>query len=70
MLTWPFAIHLNRTLVELVGLVIERIEVDYLKSFPCIVVKKTFHVICGVVSFQIQKIKLILLCRVPASSRR
>ena len=34
MLTWPFAIHLNRTLVELEGLVIERTEVDYLKSFP------------------------------------
>ena len=40
MLTWRFAVYLNRSLVELVGLVIEKIEVAYLKSFPCIVVKK------------------------------
>ena len=31
-------------------------------------VKKTFQAICGVVSFQIQKTKLILFCRVPVSS--
>ena len=70
MLTSRFAVHLNRSLVELVGLVIEKIEVAYLKSFPCIVVKKSFQVTCGVASFQIQKMKLILFCRVPASSRR
>ena len=34
------------------------------------IVKKTFHVTCGVASFQMQKMKLILFCRVPASSRR
>ena len=45
------------------GLVIEKTEVAYLKSFPCVVVKKTFQVTCGVASFQ-------LFCRVPASSRR
>ena len=68
--TWRFAVHLNRSLVELVGLVIEKTEVAYLKSFPCIVVKKTFQVTCGVASFQIQKMKLILFCRLPVSSRR
>ena len=47
------------------GLVIEKT-----KSFPRVIVKKTFHVTCGVASFQIQKMKLILFCRVPASSRR
>ena len=52
------------------GLVIET-EVAYLKSFPCIVVKKkTIQVTCGVASFQIQKMKLILFCRLPVSSRR
>ena len=64
------AVDCYRSLVELVGLVIEKTEVAYLKSFPCIVVKKTFQVTCGVASFQIQKMKLILFCRVPASSRR
>ena len=52
------------------GLVIEKIEVAYLKSFPYIVVKKTFQVTCGVASFHIQKMKLILFCRLPASLRR
>ena len=47
------------------GLVMEKT-----KSFPCVIVKKTFHVTFGVASFQIQKMKLILFCRVPASSRR
>ena len=70
MLTWRFAVHLNRSLVELVGLVIEKNEVAYLESFPCMVVKKTFQVTCGVASFQIQKMKLILFCRLPASLRR
>ena len=40
------------------------------KSFPCVIFKKTFHVTCVVASFQIQKMKLILFCRVPASPRR
>ena len=69
MLTWRFAVQLNRSLVELVGLVIEKTEVAYLKSFPCIVVKKTFQVTCGVASFQVQKLKLILFCRVPVLQR-
>ena len=34
------AVHLNRSRVELVGLVIEKTEVAYLRSIPCIVVKK------------------------------
>ena len=68
MLTWRFAVRLNRSLVELVGLVIEKIKVVNLKSFPCVIVKKTFQVTCGVASFQIHKMKLILFCRVPASS--
>ena len=70
MLTWRFVIQLNRSPVELVGLVIEKTEVVYLKSFPRVIVKKTFQVTCGVASFQIQKMKLILFWRVPASSRR
>ena len=70
MLTWRFIVQLNRSLVELVGLVIEKTEVVYLKSFSCVVVKKTFQVTCRVASFQIQKMKLILFCRVPASSSR
>ena len=41
--TWGFALHLNRSLLELGGLVIEKTEVAYLKSFPYIVVKKTFQ---------------------------
>ena len=44
--------------------------IEKTKSFPCVIVKKTFHVTCGVASFQMQKMKLILFCRVPASSRR
>ena len=36
---------LNRSLVELVALVIEKTEVAYIKSFPCIGVKKTFQVL-------------------------
>ena len=39
MLTWKFTFHLNRSLVELEGLVIEKTEVVHLKSFPSIVVK-------------------------------
>ena len=60
MLTWKFVVHVNRFLMELEGLVIEKTEVAYLKSFPCIVVKNTFQVTCGVARFQFQKMKLIL----------
>ena len=60
MLTRRSAVHLNRSQVELVGLVIEKSQVAYLKLFPCIVVKKTCQVTCRVASFQIQKMKLIL----------
>ena len=72
MIIWRFAFRLNRLLVELVGLVIEKTKVAYPKSFPCacVVVKNAFQVTCGVASFQIQKMKLILFCRAPASSRR
>ena len=55
--------------MELEGLVIEKTEVAYLKSFPCIVVKKTFQVTYGVANFQIQKMKLIFFCRVPVSQQ-
>ena len=37
MLTWRFAVHL----------VIEMTDVAYPRSFPCVVVKKTFQVSCG-----------------------
>ena len=47
------------------GLVIEKTQVVYLKSFPCVIVKKTFQVTCSVASFQIQKMNLILFRRVP-----
>ena len=69
---WTFAFRLTRLLVELVGLVIEKTKIAYLKSFACacVVVKNTFQVTCGVANFQIQKMKLILFCRAPASSRR
>ena len=47
MLTRRFAVHLNRSLVGLLGIVIEKTDVAYLRSFPCVVVKKTFGVTCG-----------------------
>ena len=37
---WRFVVRLNRSLVELVGLVIEKTEVVYLKLFPCVIVEK------------------------------
>ena len=43
------------------GLVNEKTEVVYLKSFPCIVVNKTFQVTRGVTSFQIQKNEVDLI---------
>ena len=69
MRTWRFIVRLNCSLVEFLGLVIEKTEVAYLKSFPCIVVKTTFQVTSGVESFQIQKMKLVLFCRLPVSQR-
>ena len=43
------------------GLVIQKTQVVYLKSFSCVVVKKTFQVTCGVASFQTQnEVDLIL----------
>ena len=42
-----FAVHLNRLLVGLLGIVIEKTDVAYLRSFPYVVVKKTFQVTCG-----------------------
>ena len=47
MLTRRIAVHLNRSLVGLLGIVIEKTDVAYLRSFPCVVVKKTFQVTCG-----------------------
>ena len=47
MLTRRLAFHLNRSLVELLGIVIEKTDVAYLRSFLCVVVKKTFQVTCG-----------------------
>ena len=47
MLTRRFSVHLNRSLVGLLGIVIEKTDVAYLRSFPCVVVKKTFQVTCG-----------------------
>ena len=44
MITWRFAVQLNRSLVEIVGLVIEKTQVIYIKSFSWVVVKKTFQV--------------------------
>ena len=32
MITWRFAVQLNRSLVEIVGLVIEKTQVEYIKS--------------------------------------
>ena len=61
MLTWRFAVYLNQSLVELVGLVIEKTEVAYLKSFPCLVVKRSCKF-----SDPENEVDLIF----PASSRR
>ena len=47
MLTRRLAVHINRSLVGLLGIVIEKTDVAYLRSFPCVVVKKTFQVTCG-----------------------
>ena len=42
MLIKRFVVHLNRSLVGLLGINIEKTDVAYLRSFPCVVVKKTF----------------------------
>ena len=47
MLIKRFVVHLNRSLVGLLGINIEKTDVAYLRSFPCVVVKKTFQVTCG-----------------------
>ena len=47
MLTRRFTVHLNRSLVGLLGTVIEKTDVAYLRSFPYVVVKKRFQVTCG-----------------------
>ena len=47
MLTKRFAVHLNRSLVGLLGIAIEKTDVAHLRSFPCVVVKKTFQFTCG-----------------------
>ena len=46
MLTRRFAVHLNRSLVGLLGIVIKKTDVAYLRSFPCVVVRETFQVTC------------------------
>ena len=45
--TRRFAVYINRSLVGLLGIVIEKTDFAYLRSFPCIVVKKTFQVTRG-----------------------
>ena len=47
MLARRFAVHLNRSLVGLLGIVIEKTDVAYLRSSPCVIVKKAFQVTCG-----------------------
>ena len=46
MLTRRIPFHFNRSLVGLLGIVIEKTDVAYLRSFFCVVVKKTFQVTC------------------------
>ena len=47
MLTRRFAVHLNHMLVGLLGIVIDKTDVAYLRLFPCVVVKKAFQVTRG-----------------------
>ena len=42
-----FAVHLNRSLVGLLSIVNKKTDVVYLRSFPCVVLKRTFQVTCG-----------------------
>ena len=65
MLTRRFADHLNRSLVVVLGIVIEKTDVAYLWSFPCVVVKNTFQVTCGNLETEVD-----LFCREPAAARR
>ena len=53
--TWRFAVHLNRSLVELVGLVIEKNEVAYLESFSFMVVKRHFKSLAELQVFRSRK---------------
>ena len=41
-LTRRLAVHLNRSFVGLLGIVIEKTDFAYFRSFSCVVVKKTF----------------------------
>ena len=45
--TWKFAVHLNHSLVGLLGIVIVKTYVAYLRPFPCVVVRNTFQVTWG-----------------------
>ena len=54
-LTWRFAVHLNRSLVELVGLVIEKNEVAHLESFSFMVVKRHFKSLAELQVFRSRK---------------
>ena len=56
MLTKRFADHLNRSLVGVLGIIIEKTDVSYLWSFPCIVVKSTFQVTCGNLEIEVDLI--------------
>ena len=56
MLTKRFADHLNRSLVGVLGIIIEKTDVAYLWSFPCIVVKSTFQVTCGNLEIEVDLI--------------
>ena len=46
-------------------IVIEKNDVAYLRSFPCIIVKETFQVTCGDPETEVD----LILSRAPASSR-
>ena len=48
------------------AMVIEKTDVSYLRSFLCVVIKKKHFKLLA----EIQKLKLILFCREPASSIR
>ena len=59
MLTRRFAVHLNRLLVGLLGIVIEKTDVAYLRSFPCVVVKKD---ISSYLRRSRKKLKILFVC--------
>ena len=70
MQTWRFVVRLNRSLVELVGLVIEKTEVVYLKLFPCVIIEKDISSHLRSCKFSDPENEVDLICRVPASSKR